>query len=415
MSIIEIANARVKSLNNKGFGILDIDENIEIPYVIDGEEISYEHHEYRGKHNFILKEIIKKSEDRIEPKCQYYMACGGCNLQHLSEEKYYSYKNSILKNSFQNYLPEENIELIKPQKNFRRRLNLVFKKKGERLLFGFYKNKSNQIISIERCIVSEPIISSLILDIKEFLNHNLISEDNGEVFILLGENGVDIQIFIERSVASIQEFKKIHFIKKDPIISYSIFLNRNLVLKYSKEQAYVVFEDEKIPVDSSCFLQPVKESDKLIPEIIKSFLTKKKLRIADLFSGRGTYSVPLAKLGNKVDSFEIDKKSLEILSSLNLDIKANLRDLFYKPLTQEELLNYDVVVMNPPRTGAFEQSKNLVKSNVKEIIYISCSIETLLRDIEVLSNSYIVQKISGIDQFYWTSHMEIVVHLKRKS
>ena len=84
------------------------------------------------------------------------------------------------------------------------------------------------------------------------------------------------------------------------------------------------------------------------------------------------------------------------------------RNLFKEPLEEGELNKYDVVVLDPPRAGAKEQIKHLAKSDVKTIIYISCNPASFARDAqELLENDYHFKKLQIVDQFPWSTHVEI--------
>ena len=92
------------------------------------------------------------------------------------------------------------------------------------------------------------------------------------------------------------------------------------------------------------------------------------------------------------------------------DIVGNgiTRDLFKKPLTAKNLDQYDVVIMDPPRAGAEKQSKELSKSNIKRIIYVSCNPMTFVRDKKILeSGSYKMIAAIPVDQFVGSPHWEI--------
>jgi len=90
------------------------------------------------------------------------------------------------------------------------------------------------------------------------------------------------------------------------------------------------------------------------------------------------------------------------------------RDLFRRPLMTQELKVYDAVVFDPPRAGAEFQCKELARSQVKKIVAVSCNPLTLARDLALLTEGgYRITKVTPIDQFLWTSHVEVVVALEK--
>ncbi|MFS8115797.1 RNA methyltransferase, partial [Rhizobium jaguaris] len=95
-------------------------------------------------------------------------------------------------------------------------------------------------------------------------------------------------------------------------------------------------------------------------------------------------------------------------------VTTERRDLFRRPLMAQELKAYDAVVFDPPRAGAEFQSKELARSAVKKIVAVSCNPTTLARDLALLVESgYRITRVTPIDQFLWTSHVEVVAALEK--
>jgi 23S rRNA (uracil1939-C5)-methyltransferase len=88
--------------------------------------------------------------------------------------------------------------------------------------------------------------------------------------------------------------------------------------------------------------------------------------------------------------------------------------LFENPLTTLELNAYDVVVLDPPRAGARSQVLELFKSNVPLIVYVSCNPESFKKDTEILRETYDLAKVTPVDQFVWSAHLELVGVFKKK-
>lgn len=479
-----------------------------IPLTLEGEEVEYEIHKYRNNSQIVLKNIISHSPHRTKPKCEYFGKCGGCSLQHMNEAKYQDFKTSILQDDFFKTHLSFEPAIISPNNNKRRRLNLVFAKKSEDLLLGLYKANSNNIISISNCIAAEQEISDLIMPLKNLLNEILLEKQKGEVFILKATNGIDIKIYVEseRNIDD-RKIRRLSFLAGFlNVIAVSFYLNRNLKWSSKKEDPFVKFGSSKVGVSSDSFLQPTADSDNLLSSIVLGFvegaaltkeddvilnqlrhselargsslvdddpIKKSKMlnqvqhdkvsrlhgydnnlpKLADLFCGRGTYSIPLAEAGYEVDGYEFDDKAIENLkaASKNLPIKVFKRDLINYPVAAETSLrgallatqqyrqksseslrkpelassqnvnpgsprftrddvclnHYSCIIINPPRTGAEKQCIELTNSNVEKIIYVSCSIETFKRDAKILLTKYKITKLIGVDQFKWTKHLEV--------
>ena len=148
--------------------------------------------------------------------------------------------------------------------------------------------------------------------------------------------------------------------------------------------------------------------------VLKYIGNDKTKRIADLFCGRGTITIPILEEGFMATGYENDKKALNSLLKCEIpNSKFEFRDLYHNPL-KNELLNYDIVVLNPPRTGAEDQVKNILNINcLEKIIYVSCSLASFKRDYNILKSHYEIKNIVAIDQFMWNPHIEIIAEFNK--
>ena len=143
-----------------------------------------------------------------------------------------------------------------------------------------------------------------------------------------------------------------------------------------------------------------------------------KPKAIDLFSGCGTFALPLARKA-RVHAVEQDKPALAALaaaakSSGLKPVTTEVRDLFKLPLGPTELKDYDAVVLDPPRAGAEAQAKMLAKSKVPVIAYVSCDAASFARDAALLAaGGYAIGSVTPIDQFLWSSHIELVGRFAR--
>ena len=160
------------------------------------------------------------------------------------------------------------------------------------------------------------------------------------------------------------------------------------------------------------FLQSTREGEAALQKAVLKIAGKAKA-VADLFSGVGTFALPLAHKG-RVHAVEQDKAALQALAqaakapSLK-PVSTELRDLFKLPLTPAELNGYDAVVLDPPRAGAQAQVSALAKSQVPVIAYVSCDAASFARDAAILvKGGYRPGPVTPIDQFLWSSHIELV-------
>jgi len=132
-----------------------------------------------------------------------------------------------------------------------------------------------------------------------------------------------------------------------------------------------------------------------------------------LFAGCGTFALPLARTA-RVHAVEQDASALAALREAAKapglkPVTAEVRDLFKLPLTPAELSPYEAVILDPPRAGAEAQVKALARSKVPVIAYVSCDAASFARDAALLvAGGYRVGPVTPIDQFLWSSHIELV-------
>jgi 23S rRNA (uracil1939-C5)-methyltransferase len=136
--------------------------------------------------------------------------------------------------------------------------------------------------------------------------------------------------------------------------------------------------------------------------------------VVDFFSGSGTFTLPIAQK-SEVHAIETIPEMLEALivgwrhAVGTKDVTTEARDLFYRPLMLDELKKFDGAVIDPPRAGALEQTKILAQSNISKISFVSCNPATFARDAKTLINGgYTLDWVQVVDQFRWSSHVELV-------
>jgi 23S rRNA (uracil1939-C5)-methyltransferase len=336
---------------------------------------------------------------------------------------YKTHKMRKLRNTLPQYYDLIRDLIIIPA-GLRRKANFEAIKKNDNTFMGFHRHNSRQIINLEICKIIRPEISVLIDPLKKLLNDILENLEKAEFFIVLAENGLDVGLEIQKvkqfpsqHKVTVQEFAKTHnltrFIFKHGNKFETIYQNS------IQKSPFIKFAEFEVEINPWSFMQTSKEAEKSMLEIIQNILNQinNKQRAIDLFSGRGTYSLSLINNFDTLEAVELSGDSIFELEKVskkhNLPIKTTIRDLFMNPVTELELNDFDLAIINPPRAGAEKQSYELNNSVVKNIIYVSCNPETFARDLEILKENYKLNFIQPIDQFIWSNHLEIIVWLER--
>jgi 23S rRNA (uracil1939-C5)-methyltransferase len=123
----------------------------------------------------------------------------------------------------------------------------------------------------------------------------------------------------------------------------------------------------------------------------------------------------------KIHAIDLDKPAVAaMLQAMRFTtglkpLTAESRDLFDNPLVPAELNEFDAVVFDPPRAGAENQARNLAKSKVKRVVAVACDVTSFARDAAILvRGGYKLEKVTPVDQFKYTAHVEIVGVFKRQ-
>lgn len=412
----------IESVGPKGDGIASIDGRIVyIPRTVKGDQVRVEIKEtndglLRGK----VLEFISHGSDRILPPCVYYDTCGGCQVQHIGDAQYKIWKSEGVNATLARaqIAPEIWGENVFIPNATRRRATLAAFRESKEVTLGFHQSKSHEVQPIEKCLLLTPALNNLVLNIKPWLAKFLKEQTPTDIQIQDVDDAIEVIIIgplsrsgepdtIQRKIiAEMCEelniarvgWQKKEFAEIEPVISIT-----PVTKKYG---------DMIVDISMGSFLQPSSEGEAaLVALVMDAMPKKKKLRIADLFSGCGTFTGPALKLGT-VHAVEENPSAVAALQTGTKRVQGltvEKRNLDAEPLTVRELKNYDVVIFDPPRAGAAAQCEKLAKSNVQTVIAVSCNPSTFARDAKILiDGGYKFKKLTGVDQFIWSVHTEVV-------
>lgn len=302
--------------------------------------------------------------------CPFFGRCGGCQFDITDPEKYKEEKLAVLPRVGKTATP------ITFAPGGRIRADMAFGG-GQ---FGFYKKNSKIIIPITNCINLHPEINNVLPQIAQ-----LPFTGAGACMVTMCKNGIDIAI-----TSNVLYFTNSFRTAASALPPEVIRVTWNGATVFQSQQPIVSFDNHDVEYPCGAFLQPTIESSDELRRLVVSHAQGAK-RVADLFCGLGNFTFAL-----NADGFDIVGTGLK-------------RDLMKHPLTQGMLAQYDCVVMDPPRAGALAQCRELAKSNVNKIIYVSCNPNTFIRDSRILQQGgYVTVTIVPVDQFVGSAHWELV-------
>ncbi len=353
-------------------------------------------------------EILTPSTDRVEPFCEYYASCGGCQLQHLSLDAQRFRKNQNFMTGLFQAVDSKQCKTVEPLIGtgigYRRRarLGLVISKKDKIARLGFRQKSSNELVDITNCPVLSPALNQAILDNRAELLETA-SRAYKEIIFVEADNG----IFINRSTEKAGDNESI-----STALPYY-----QLDTEVNQTPTKLTFE---FPKDG--FIQVNAEQNKaMVKQAIDWLKLDASHTVLDLFCGIGNFTLPIAQQVSQVIGIEGEKSLVDVANhnaQLNqLDnVKFDKANLFndMRPLPWFHNNQYDRILLDPGRQGAFELCKTLGLLNAQIIVYVSCNAATLTRDIKELEKQgYRLTKAGLIDMFPHTTHTEVMVQLTK--
>ena len=370
-----------------------------------------------------LLKIVDCSESRISPICPVFGKCGGCQIMHLAYEKQLELKRKRVVDSFVRIGKLETFEVCacvpspKPL-YYRNKIQLPV---GANLQMGLYAKRSHDIVPIEKCYIQSEVGNDLLDQIKlcDGIRHiALRTNKKGEALVILvtREKPTNLILALAKSISLMEGVKGvIHGLnaREDNVLFSDAY-----TLLFGEAQIEEEVLGMKVAISPASFFQVnVEQAENMYRKASELAEIKEGDRVLDAYSGIGVFSTYLAKQGADVTGIEIVESAVK---DADANAQANGAKVSFLLGKVEdligELLDFDVVFLNPPRKGCEESVLvATAKKEPKKIIYTSCDPATLARDIRILSAfGYTKVKAFPFDMFPQTMHVETVVKIERE-
>lgn len=431
------ADVTIEQIGARGDGIAHVDAPdgksvlIYVDCVLPGDRVRVALRQKRGDgYGAEVIEEIERSGAFNPPRCSHFKECGGCALQHMDDQDYRNWKRDKAKVAVQRagIDPEDvedlvsDVEISPPAS--RRRAGFSVHVGATGVFVGFNGRFSHTVLNVPDCAVLRPELMAFREAFVVFLTACPADHARNikEVFVTLANNGLDVVIHASQ----------------DPDLDMrqdlAVFADANNIARLSwktgdradepvaaRHTPLVSFEGIDVPIAPGGFLQATHEGEQALVNALKDALAEiAPKHVADLFCGVGSFTFALALSGKRrsVTAAESDSRAVELLQyavgQSGSPIKVIKRDLFRQPLGGSELSGFDLVVFDPPRAGALAQSEALALDGPEWILAVSCNPATFTRDMRVLRNGgYEIEKVIPVDQFVWSSHLELFAVLRR--
>ncbi|MDO8462251.1 MAG: class I SAM-dependent RNA methyltransferase [Deltaproteobacteria bacterium] len=331
-----------------------------VPFGLPGDTLRVSLFREEKRHAYAsIQEVLKPSQDRVDPLCPYFFTCGGCQWQHLKYEQQLSWKETILRETLERVGkikdPPVRPVIGSPETwHYRSRIQLHVGDKGE---IGFYRGDGDGIVPIESCSIADERINTLLkkLDPRE-----------------IRKRGWEVELMVD------------------------------------EETGEVILETGKAPFSQVNRQQ----NEKLVATVVDLMKVKKGEEILELFAGNGNFSFPLAIKGAKVIAVEQSPSEgvpvTEVPKEGSVQFVYNKVEKIIREMVRARK-TFDGLLLDPPRKGAKFVLSSVVALKPKKIVYVSCFPPTLARDLSFLTrNGYRLETVQPIDMFPQTHHIESV-------
>ena len=369
--------------------------------------------------------------ERIELICVHFGVCGGCSLQHMHPDEQIRLKQNVLQSHLQHFAglqPEQWLAPIRSkQADYRRRtrIGVRYNAKQDRLLMGFREHHSHHLTTIQHCSVLDKSLSASLPELKTLLENLAGKAQIGHLELAMGDTEVALLIrhLDELTADDVNQLRQFTLLK-----GWQLYLQPNgadslhrvddatapMRLHYALADFDVQFAFSPLDftqVNSGVNAQMVRLACELLQ-------LSEGEKVLDLFCGLGNFSLPLARCVGATGVVVGVEASDEMVQRATENAQANALPqavFFSQDLTKDFSLHswaqqgFDALLIDPPRSGAYEVMQYVPNFGAKKIVYVSCNPSTLARDAGVLAQyGYQLKKAAVMDMFTHTEHVESI-------
>lgn len=354
--------------------------------------------------------IVTPITDRVKAPCRHVKGCGGCLMQHASDDFVANWKVSIVERALSaRGLDFPFRSLHTSPVGSRRRARFSGKRTKKGAMVGFHTRGTDTLIEVPDC---QLVLPSLLDGFPAFEALTLVAASRkSEINLMVTDtlSGLDILVETEKPLDGPLRIELAGLADQHDLARLA-WNDEVVVTRKAPDQQ---FGAARVAPPAGSFLQATREGEAALVAAVMD-TTESAKKVVDLFSGAGTFSLPLAAQA-EVHAVEGGAEMLEALDrgwrhAKGLKaVTTETRDLFRRPLEPDELNRFDLAVLDPPRAGAEAQISTIVASALSRVTMVSCNPVTFARDAAALVNAgFSLDWVDVVDQFRWSAHVELV-------
>lgn len=398
---------RVTRLGRKGDGVAEAADGRQAlaPLTLPGEVIEGEAEDGR----IAQPRILEPSSDRVRAECPHYRACGGCALMHANDNFVSRWKIGVVEQALAARGVAARVagQHVSPPAS-RRRAVLSGRRTKTGALVGLHARRSDVIVEVPGCRVLRPAIVAAMPLLRRIVIAGGSRAAELSLTVTEGPAGLDVAVTGGKPMTP-DLFATLARLAEEGDLA-RLAWGADAVLR---RQPYRQFGQARVVPPPGSFLQATSEAESAMVAAVRCIVGD-SARIADLYSGCGTFSLPLAE---SAEIHAVEGLS-PMLAALDKGWRAakglhrvttETRDLARRPLLPDELAAHDAIVIDPPRAGAAAQAEQIARAKIPVIAWVSCDPVTFAADAARLVDAgYALENLLVLDQFRWSSHIETV-------
>jgi 23S rRNA (uracil1939-C5)-methyltransferase len=414
----------------------------------------------------VLEQVLRATAERVQPPCEIFERCGGCQLQHFDYEAQLRWKRQTVVDSLarigklsevqaEAYAVHATIGMDEPWR-YRNKVQVpIASRSGQGLqmterssagnpgvVAGFYARGTHDVIDMETCHIQHEWADQVVAVVKRAAERLGIAAydeqthsgclrqvmvrvgfSSGQLMVVLVTNGRELPQ-AEALVAEIREQlpQTVSILQNVNSERTNVILGKETHVLWGEEIIYDAIGDVRFAISARSFYQvnPV-QTQVLYEKALDYAGLSGHETVIDAYCGIGTITLFLAKRAKRVYGVEVveeaivDARRNAALNGIeNVEFEVGEAEQVM-PAWRERGVQADVVVVDPPRKGCDEQFLlTMTAMEPARIVYVSCNPATLARDVRVLvERGYRLVEVQPVDMFPQTTHVECVALLER--
>lgn len=383
-----------------------------------------------------LIEVVEPSSHRVEPICDVYQKCGGCQLMHMDYAYQLAFKKDHVRQCFQSIahmdVPVHDVlENPKPL-HYRNKVQLPLIYENNHWIYGFYRNHSHDLIAFDHCGIQHEFANDFLPKLMQALDASGIQSGFKHVVLKMFDDQIMLILVVSEDIEDHLIQPVIDLVKSSGITSFylnihpmesNVVLSLNNRLVYGQTSIKAKCLDLSYDISVNSFYQVnTLQMEWLYQVAYDQADVNDGETILDLYCGTGTIGLGIANKVKSLIGVDVVQSSIENAKTNALSNGITNASFYCMDAGKaastfvKDGIHFDCIFVDPPRKGCDGVTIEALKQlNPKRIVYISCNPATLARDCALLKDMYDVTMVQPVDMFSQTYHVETVVLLSRKS